>query len=196
MSRIVTRFVREISEILDFRVTNRPGRHLSGMHESTNVLSGPVRTVAPAHPTRRRDRCGDAVFRAPLRARRRSRRPAPADAIRPTRIEIRGATVRVVWGWQGWHQRSWTRGQVGFVCSSRTIDDEGVPSRVILVVDRMRDEGAVAAVLCCDAFDEDAYRSLTRHLRNVEAIGDAERASHDPLARLGSQPMPGADSLR
>ncbi|SDQ93997.1 hypothetical protein [Microbacterium sp. cf332] len=146
--------------------------------------------------SRRRDRIGDAVFRAPLGARRRARRSAPEGAIRPSAIEIRGATVRVVWGWQGWHERTWQRGQVGFVCSSRTVEDDGVPSRLILVVDTAHDAGAVTATLACDGFAPAAYAALTRHLRNFEAIGDAERAATDPLAWAGSAAPLSVDSLR
>ena len=138
--------------------------------------------LSDTRASRRRAPAGDAVFRAPRRPLRHPRRPTSSDAVRPAAVEIRGATIRVVWGWQGWHQRSWRRGDVGFVCSSRTTHDGGVPSRVILVVDKMRDEGAVAAVLDCDAFPPETYATLTRHLWNFEAIGEAERAASDPLA--------------
>ncbi|GAD35078.1 hypothetical protein MTS1_02450 [Microbacterium sp. TS-1] len=180
------------------------------MYAATNALpASPAAVVGSGAQPRaalRRDRAGDAVFRAPFWASRRTRaarQSAPEGAIRPSRIEVRGAAVRVVWGWQGWRDRTWQRGHVGFVCSSRTIDDQTGPAQLILVVDKLRDEGAVAAVLSCDAFTPETFAALTRHLRNFEAIGDAERSSADPLARLRPHlnPRPGSspsqfDSLR
>lgn len=156
------------------------------MKSSTSVLSPARGAHSGGRGAHRRDRIGDVTFCAGWRAQWRTRGLAPADAVRPARIEIRGATVRAVWGWQGWHERSWRRGDVGFVCSSRTAGEPGVPTRLILVVDRRFDEGEVAAVWACDAFDPEAYAALTRHLRNFEAIGDAERATFDPLAAHGA----------
>lgn len=151
-------------------------------HPHTPAITRDPERPDDTRSSRRRATAGDAVFRASRRPPRRPGRPSSRDAVRPAAVEIRGATVCVVWGWQGWHRRSWRRGDVGFVCSSRTSLDSGTPSRVILVVDKVRDEGTVAAVLDCDAFPPETYATLTRHLRNFEAIGDAERAASDPLA--------------
>lgn len=117
-----------------------------------------------------------------IRTRRSS---TPAGAIRPATVEISGATVRVTWGWSSTREHSWHRRDVGFVCSSRAADGDSATARLILITDKSRGD-AVIATLACDGFPPEVYAALTRHLRNVEAIGDAERS--DPLARLGAGP--------
>ncbi|MFS0712915.1 hypothetical protein ABC195_03470 [Microbacterium sp. 2P01SA-2] len=117
-----------------------------------------------------------------LRARRRA---TPPETIRPSTVEIRGATVRVTWGWPNAREKSWHRSGAGFVCSSRAVGGENTPARLILVTDKSRGDVVIASI-ACDGFSREAYTTLTRHLRNFEAIGDAERS--DPLARLAASP--------
>ena len=126
----------------------------------------------------------------PIGRTRTRQRCTPPGAIRPSRVEISGATVRVTWGWPSTRERSWHRRDVGFVCSSRTTGDDGAPARLILITDKSRGD-AVTAALACVGFAPEVYATLTRHLRNVEAIGDAERS--DPFARLSAGPS--ADPL-
>lgn len=139
-------------------------------------------TPASAEPLAR---VGTIRFRSrawPLGRTRARGQQAARDAIRPSWIEIDGATLTVAWGWPNAHKRSWQRGDVGFVCSSGTTSREGAPARLILVTDKSHGE-AVTATIVCDGFSYEAYATLRRHLRNFEAIGDAERS--DPFTRWG-----------
>jgi hypothetical protein len=165
------------------RARNRR-RQLSHTSDHARTSDHTHTTPDHTHPAR----LSTIIFRStswPVGRTRTRRRCTPPGAIRPATVEISGATVRVTWGWPSTRERSWHRRDVGFVCSSRTTDDDGATARLILITDKSRGD-VVTATLACDGFSPEVYATLTRHLRNVEAIGDAERS--DPFARLGAGP--------
>lgn len=106
-------------------------------------------------------RSGSAPARWPLGRTRARGQQAARDAIRPSWIEIDGATLAVAWGWPNARKRSWQRGDVGFVCSSGTTSREGAPARLILVTDKSHGE-AVTATIVCDGFSYEAYATHAR----------------------------------
>lgn len=84
-----------------------------------------------------------------------------SGAIRPSWIEIDGATLTAAWGCPNARKRSWQRGDVGFVCSSGTTSREGAPARLILVTDKSHGE-AITATIVCDGFSYEAYATHAR----------------------------------